>query len=117
MEKVLRLFEGRPCEETALDQSFNEFDPQEASEETLRTLEDFVICDEQGNFLPIDELGQGKPARAVGYVVEPLPFEWRKQLLAFSSSVPAELIGGSWSLSLVRNAKVARKGFENPTMD
>lgn len=101
MEKVLRLFEGKAAEESVLDQRFNEFDPQEAPEETLRSLENFVICDEQGNFLPIDELGQGKRAKAVGYVVEPLPFEWRKQILALSSSVPGELIDGESLDSLV----------------
>lgn len=95
MEKVLRLFEGRAAAEGTLEQSFDEFDPQEASEETLRTLEDFVICDEYGNFVAIDELGEGRPARAVGYVVEPLPFGWRQNLLAFSSSMPTELIDGT----------------------
>ena len=66
---------------------FTEVDPNDDSGSTLRTLVDFELTDADGNFLSLDEIGEGKKtARAVGVIVEPLSSEWRQTLLKYASS-------------------------------
>jgi hypothetical protein len=96
MEQIKAPYGDAPVtNETEIADCFNEVDPSEPGEEILRTLEDFQIFDEEGHHVPLHALGErDTKATAIGFVVEPLPIEWRLKLLQYSCAVSSTLVEG-----------------------
>jgi hypothetical protein len=78
--------------ELAVPSDFNEFEVQEASDCTIRTLVDFSLCDEKGNFVGVEELGTPKAPFVIlrGTVLEPLSASVREGVISLLCTTQLE---------------------------